>query len=309
MQGVGDMRFDPQAKLAMHEKFRRFVNGEKVYPVNLEISPSHVCNAQCEWCFYAGTHLKAKNDAFLDTGIATNLIYDAHKLGIEALTWTGGGEPTLHPDFDALTRTANGLGLKQGLFTNALNWPRYFPLNFEWIRVSNTNKAWPENNIGYLREHTRVLGMALNYIGDDKAVDEAIRVGKKIGVDYVQIRQALNLRGHVTERTPPKGLDKIAFVTEYKFEDSQNPHGYTECYGFNFVPFIWHNGNVDVCGYHPKTGGRYTLGNLKERSLKEIIDFAPRHVPVIDSCQVCCKNHEANKLINRAKKLEDRSFI
>jgi MoaA/NifB/PqqE/SkfB family radical SAM enzyme len=248
-------------------------------------------------------------ESILDREIALTLIKDMADLSVQAVTWTGGGEPTLHPDFPQLCATAHEAGLEQGLFTNALAPPKYDPSLFKWIRVSNTDKAWNLKNLSALRTRAKVLGMAVNYTGDHEVVHEALRVGKEIGVDYVQVRQALSLHGFVTSRPPPVIDDPLLFVTSYKFEDSANKHGYSKCYGFNFVPFIWHNGDVDVCGYHPKKGGPYTLGNLKQTRLAAILAAAPRHVPVIESCQVCCKNHEINKLVNKALDVTDINFV
>jgi len=301
-------RFNPQLKLASDERFSQFLRGEKVYPINIEVSPSHTCNAKCPWCFYAGTHVK-KNIGMMNTDILVKMINDLAQLGLKALTWTGGGEPTLHPHFPDLVRLVADHNIKQGLFTNALLKPAYDPLHFEWIRVSNTDREWPVENIKWLRPRTKVLGMAYNYAGNDEEVHESLRIGKEAKVDYVQVRQALNLRGLVTDRPPPEINDPILFITKYKFDDSANPHGYTKCYGFNFVPFVWYNGNVDVCGYMNKCGAPYTLGNINFKPIKQILDEAPRHVPVVGTCQVCCKNHLINKAINEALELKDKEFV
>lgn len=301
-------RFNPQAKLASNENFTKFLKGDKVYPVNVEISPSHTCQAQCDWCFYAGTHVK-KSVGMMDKSILITLIKDLKELGLKALSWTGGGEPTLHPDLPELIELAHSLGIKQGMFTNALSKIEYNPSLFEWIRVSNTDKPWPIKNLEYLRKHTKILGMAYNYTGNDEEVKGALEIGKRSGVDYVQVRQALNLRGLVTDREPPEIDDPLLFITKYKFDDSSNPHGYSKCYGFNFVPFIWYNGNVDVCGYMRNEGKPYTLGNLKEKKIKQILDEAPRFVPVKETCQVCCKNHLINKLVNNSLNLKDKDFV
>lgn len=301
-------RFNPQLKLASDENFSKFIREQKIYPINIEISPSHTCNASCPWCFYAGTHVK-KNIGMMDTDLWRTLIKDLSQLKVKAITYTGGGEPTLHPDFPEMVQLGYELGLKQGLFTNALLTPKYDPFLFEWIRVSNTDKEWPVKNLKYLRNKTSVLGMAYNYAGNDDEVKESLKIGKEVKADYVQIRQALNLRGLVTNRLPPDLKDPLMFVTYYKFDDSANPHGYTKCYGYHFVPFVWYNGNVDVCGYMDKCGIPYTLGNLHEKPLKQILDESPHSVPVTENCQVCCKNNEINKMINSALNLEDKEFV
>lgn len=301
-------RFNPQAKLASQENFVKFLKGEKVYPINIEISPSHTCQCTCSWCFYAGTHVK-KSEGMMDKNILIQLIKDLKELGLQALSWTGGGEPGLYPHLPEMIELVHSLGIKQGMFTNAHYKINFNPSLFEWIRVSNTNLKWPLKNLKYLRNNVKTLGMAYNYAGNDEEVKEALKIGNEVKVDYVQVRQALNLRGLVTDREPPKIDDPLLFVTKYKFDDSPNPHGYSKCYGFNFVPFVWNNGNVDVCGYMGKHGKPYTLGNLHEKRFKQIFDESPMHVPVVGVCQTCCKNHMINKLVNDAIELKDKEFI
>lgn len=306
---MSESRFNPQVKLATHRQFHEFVAGKKVFPINYEVCPTHVCQAKCSWCFYAGTHLKMGPESIMDLAVANQLIDDIAVLKAKALTWSGGGEPTLHPDFPALVERARDVGLKQGLFTNGLSMPKYRPEVLEWIRVSNTDRDWNVNVLKAIRQKAKVLGMAINYIGDDAGVHHALEVADEVGVDYVQVRQALSLRGYMTDRKPPEIDHPKLLITRYKFEDASRPHGYSECFGFNFVPFIWHDGDVDVCGYHRNKGEPYTLGNLHNMRLVQIMASAPRSVPVCESCQVCCKNHEANKLVNTALSLQDAAFV
>jgi MoaA/NifB/PqqE/SkfB family radical SAM enzyme len=306
---VSEQRFNPQAKLTIHRQFQEFIAGGKVYPINYEVCPTHVCQAKCSWCFYSGTHLKMGPDSVMDFKVAEELIDDIASLKASALTWSGGGEPTLHPKFADMVARAASVGLKQGLFTNALSMPKYDPSLLEWIRVSNTDRDWNVGVMKTIREKAKVLGMAINYVGDDAGIHRALEVADEVGVNYVQVRQALALRGYLTDRKPPQINHPKLMVTTYKFEDCTQPHQYQECYGFNFVPFIWHDGDVDVCGYHRKKGAPYTLGNLHQMRLPHILLRAPRSVPVCTTCQVCCKNHEANKAVNTALALEDVDFV
>ena len=39
-------------------------------------------------------------------------------MGIKSITWTGGGEPTVHNDFLQFIKYADKYGIKQGLNTN-----------------------------------------------------------------------------------------------------------------------------------------------------------------------------------------------
>lgn len=302
-------RFQPQAKLASHPEFAKFVAGDKISPINVEISVSHVCQASCSYCWWKDTHEKMSPTSVMDFAMATRLLTDCAEMGVRAISWTGGGEPTLHPRFPELVQMASSLGLQQGLFTNSLAMPRYDASLLEWVRVSNTDKDWSIKSMAALRSKARVMGMALNYTGIDDEVHRAIEVCDIVGADYLQVRQALERRGLLTDREPPHIEHPKLFVTKYKFDDSANPHGYSKCYAHNFNVFVWHSGEVDVCSYHMKVGGDYTLGNLTKTSFKDIIAAAPRHVPVIATCQVCCRGHETNKLTNAAITAVDKHFV
>ncbi len=125
--------------------------------------------------------------------------------------------------------------------------------------------------------------------------------------DYVQVRPALKFHGQTVNIEPPRIEHPLIQITDYKFDAAKHKHGYATCEGYHFVPFIWEDGNVDVCSYMRKHPG-YTLGNIYESSLKEILDRAPKSVPVISKCQVCCKNHEMNKAVHHARGLQDINF-
>lgn len=298
------MRFDPMVKIASHKSFATFIQGNKVFPINVEISPAGTCNAKCPWCFYSGTH----KPVFLKTDTLMDAVFEMENMGVKAITWTGGGEPTLHPDFPEFTKRIKELtSIKQGLITNALLPPQYNPAVFEWIRVSYTPSGWKPSNIALLRA-CRALGLCINDTGDPKPIWDGLKVAKELGADYVQTRPALEVKGKLTSISPPTIDDPLLFKTPYKYKEAGETRKYDTCYGFNFVPFIWEDSEVGVCAYH-RGKQQYVLGNLYEHGFQKIMEAAPRSVPTCDTCQICCKNHEINKVINRAFELKDGDFV
>jgi hypothetical protein len=199
-------------------------------------------------------------------------------------------------------------GLEQGLFTNALATPKYDPATLSWIRVTMTDKPYNVEAIKKLRE-CKTLGFAFNYAGnqDDLYLVQTLDLAVRVNADYVQVRPALKFHGETVDIRPPRIEHPLLWVTDYKFDEAKRKHPYTECVGYKFVPFVWEDGNIDVCSYMRKHEG-YTLGNLYQDDLKTILDRAPPYVPVIEQCQVCCRNHEFNMRVHESKKLEDRNF-
>jgi hypothetical protein len=260
-------------------------------------------------CFYANTgELGGHRNVMLDRDVLHKVIQDAWRLGVKAITWTGGGEPSLHPNIDLAVCYVSERGLDQGMFTNALAYPRYDPTLLSWIRVTMTDRPYNQGNIAALRA-AKTLGFAFNYAGpqDDKYLWETLHLAEVVDADYVQVRPALKFHGQTVDIDPPNIDHPLLSITSYKFSDARLPHGYKTCHGHNFVPFLWEDGNLDVCGYMRKHEG-YTLGNVYMDRLKDILDRAPITVPVIQQCQVCCKNHEINLAVHKARSLQDKNF-
>jgi len=295
-----NMQFNPKLKLTLDENFIKFLNNQPIIPINIEISISGICNATCDWCFYRTGHTKK----LIDKDVMLKTIDDLCDMGLKAITWTGGGEPSCHP---ALSDFINRVRIKQGLFTNGLAKPRYNPTKMEWIRVSKTNANWNIETLKKLRE-CKTLGMCINYTGDETVILEALQIAENIKADYVQVRPALNLGATQTNFEIPQIKHKLLSITDYKFTEARHEKTYTNCVGYHFVPFIWEDGNVDTCAYQ-KENKSYNLGNIYKTSIKEIINNYPPHIRINKDCQTCCKNHEINDLINMAKNIQNKEFV
>lgn len=317
-----ELRFEPGLKLARHEELGKYLSGKSISPINVEISPSGICDAGCEWCFYRQENSKIPG---LDGNIfreirMEGLIEELAGMGVKSISWTGGGEPTMHPSFPKFAEWANWAGLKQGLFTNALRFPIYDPTLFEWIRVSKTNRPWNMDSLRVLRQ-CKTLGLCINYRGkeDDELIKETLKIVE--GLDkikespnystYLQVRPALKILGGKVEMIVPEISHPLIKITEYKFLGSNSERGYEECEAFHFNPFIWQDGDVDICGYHRKDA-RFNLGNLykrgKEGKFRDIMENAPKTIKVDETCQTCCKLNSMNSIINLMRQLKDVDF-
>jgi MoaA/NifB/PqqE/SkfB family radical SAM enzyme len=246
---------------------------------------------------------------FLGSRRLETLLTEAAELGIKSISWTGGGDPSLHPSIGAAITKAEMLGFKQGMFTNALAIPKYNPDLLEWIRVTVTDRPV---NVEYVRmlRRCKTLGFAFNYAGsqDLDRLIETLDIAEQVGADYVQTRPALKPLGQKVFITPPPIRHRLLESTAYKFEDAAKPHGYESCVGWNFFPYISEDGKVWTCAYHQKTGAPYLLGDVYQDTLAKILERAPLEVPVCDRCQIDCKPHEANKAVHAARQLQDVCF-
>ena len=293
------MIFAPQLKLCSHKRFYKFISGDYITPINIEISLTGKCDASCKECFYRYD----KDSLSIDT--KSLLAFIDQLEGVKAITWTGGGEPTLHKDF---VEIVDSVEIKQGLFTNALKLPAYNITNFEWIRVSKTDRPWPEKSIAILSHTNNKVGLCINYDGNDQDVDDGLRLVHKYDLRYLNVRPALQLGNNITPVKVPNIQDNKLIINEYKFNDAHVKREYSMCFGYHFAPFIWHDGNYSVCAYQ-RESSNFILGNIHNDSFEDIIENLDRYKCVNNNCQICCKNHEINKLINNVLELEDRDFV
>jgi len=308
--------FNPQMKLLWHwDKISSWLKSNDTIPVLIEISPTNYCNANCPWCFYAGTH----NGQGISKDVMIKTLSDMASIGIKAISWTGGGEPTLHPDFNEFIEKAYKLGFAQGIFTNAFDYEKNHidnPEYFEWIRISLTEKYMDGIDKKLLAEYVQSktpVGICMNLTRDnyDKAYEYA-KQAKELGLYYFQVRPALEKSYKDQKDLPvPYKLKELEdskfkiFLSEYKFVDATQPKNYDICYGHYFCPVIDFNGDVNVCMY--KLGQEpYIFGNLYKQNFIDIWNSKKRKKikasKLIDeNCQVCCKNHEINKLLYHIK--------
>jgi MoaA/NifB/PqqE/SkfB family radical SAM enzyme len=167
-------------KAAWHtDRIDTMRRGEQAAPVSLQLVLSDLCNHDCWWCAYrASNGLSSAEFAgpgkdgkpthnpnrMIATPKATEIITDAHEIGVKSVTFTGGGEPTVHPDHIDLFRLALGLGMDCSLNTNGNllrpGWEDVLP-RFAYVRFSidgGTAQEYGKDRRVSLGVYSKVLG-------------------------------------------------------------------------------------------------------------------------------------------------------
>lgn len=140
--------FAPQEKvIANVDRALEIVKGNNPPPVLVEVDPSNACNHGCHFCISSYIHLpESKGLETYDRSIMPKktlmkLCEDLADMGVRAVNWTGGGEPTINP---ALKDAINYLGprnVKMGMFTNGTLLDKYELFTdlvswMKWVRFS-----------------------------------------------------------------------------------------------------------------------------------------------------------------------------
>jgi MoaA/NifB/PqqE/SkfB family radical SAM enzyme len=215
------------------DRLHAIQQGHRPPPVNVEIDLSNRCSLGCEWCHFAYTHtrgpLAGKRDKpggavaggdLMDYNLAEAILEQLHEAGVKSITWTGGGEPTLHPDFDKIiVDAATYHHLEQGIYTHGghIDKDRALLLKsmFTWVFVS-LDECTPEaykaskgvdrfeaacNGIRHLvaaefeptvvKNATVGVGFLLHRHNFNQ-VRQMVELGRELGADYVQFRPTVH---------------------------------------------------------------------------------------------------------------------
>ena len=245
--------FGTRVKLLWHlDRLAEWQLHGDTFPIQMEINLTNYCNEACRWCISAYSHLsnpamtaqekeqrstKLKESSMisghperqrgLDLRHLQVFLERARGKGLRAVTWSGGGEPTTHPDFMGAVRSAAANDLEQGLMTNGLFKSSYVPElgdTLRWLRVSldtlsaaryeeqKITKGFGQviANIRQLVNYRVQVGVNMNLAAWN--VDEILQMAqwcRDEGVDYFQVRPILGLPFAMTHNAPYRTQPEI----------------------------------------------------------------------------------------------------
>ena len=188
------------------------------YPVFVHLMPDNRCNQNCSFCSFRMDNWKNSKQFNTKASIPWErmkaLIQEFKEVGVKAVEITGGGEPTLYPNFMGLVR---GLfPIKRALVTNGMRltseWCEELPAHLTWMRVSidagqagtyyeiRKTRAWDHvwNNVAELVKYKGKMTLGLGFVITKSNWSELplfLRKAAKYGVDNVRISVAFTPEG------------------------------------------------------------------------------------------------------------------
>ena len=202
------------------DSYRR---GEPETIISTHISPEGHCNLSCSYCSVS----RRKINERIELSTIKNYVLTLKKFGLKAVILTGGGEPTLYPQFNELITWLAEQNLSVALITNGTNINRVKPelwKIFSWVRVSlNFFAGWKESI--HFPEINGVLGASMVYIG--QSVDEIKELAAFIPdrVKYIRVlpnclhEQEKLLREHERIEKVLRAVDDKRFFQQFKIHE------------------------------------------------------------------------------------------
>lgn len=306
-----------------------YVRGDWYPPIQVELDLTNLCSSDCPWC--SGYTARKQNGFSLTTQRAIDLISEIADLGAKSITFTGGGDPTLHTEWIRIVEWAYACELDVGLITNGVvsvvdvlpwcQWIRFSvdaatkesygrqhgkPQHWERVldnvaaaaRMKDDNRYGVTLGVGFVAHHDVVAD-----------IEPFVKLWQFIGVDYIQFRPIMDTtEQQLFERSQEvldailraEQLDPRVCKSEAKFRAMlSGESGKTKyCHGTFLETAIAADGSVYAC-CHLKGDSRYSLGSIYEERFEEIWK---RHIscgefPTTPQCMAFCRHYGTNKFI------------
>ena len=206
-----------------HEQVDSWKKGELVYPRLLQLDPVAGCNHSCPFCTYRAQSDDDANANFDESDMISyddivRILDDSKGMGIRAVELTGGGEPSLHPQFVEILSEIKRRGFKTGLITNGTG--RSFQRRLgelvdvlkdaEWVRFSINGGETTHRLVHRGRKndyevvltsvaamckakssHTKVGVSFILWDQNYRDIESSVATAQHLGCDYIRFAPAL----------------------------------------------------------------------------------------------------------------------
>jgi len=326
---VNDFSKSGQKILAFPDKIKNYLDGEADTLIVAELDLTNRCNNYCPFC--AGGRANLGSLTYRE---AESFLIQLRNIGAEAVIFTGGGEPLLHPGIVRIIRFAHDLGLKCGLFSNGLaleesmfqailecctffrisldggspgiySLTHGLPEKYFWQTINNVQKLVDCHHLNY---PTVDCVIGLGYLvgrqtGNIRDLEDFAKLSVSLKVDFAQYRpfhwdntfyQVIPDLVDIAERLSG-AITTINFSSHKIGNDYRH---YSVCHGANFATVIGADANVYLC-CHLRGQQRYAIGNLRRESLLTVWS---RRQSVIEKVKVAgcmpqCRCHAVNQVV------------
>jgi MoaA/NifB/PqqE/SkfB family radical SAM enzyme len=248
--------------------------------------------------------------------------------GVRGVTFTGGGEPTLHPSFNAIVRAAHERGLQIGMYTlgGHIDVEKAETIRhcLSWVVVSldapdaetyaSEKRVTPQAFDEVCSGVPLVVGVSfLLHAGNWWRTGEMLALGRALGATYVTFRPTI-LTSQTDLSVPEGDRTWVTDVMPALWALSDEPdvevdpdrfaeyrdwtgHGYSACLGIRLVTQITPDGRVWVCPNRRGIAGS-ELGDLAHESFAHIWARHPGQWTAFAGCRVMCRLHLVNRQLD-----------
>lgn len=320
--------------------------GRHPMPVHLQVSPSDLCNQDCNFCAYRAsdgisTELFGVDGNFNPKRMIPfekmlEVLDDCVEMGVRAVQYQGGGEPTTHPRIADLFAETVDRGVEAAMVTNGLKMGDSLKSVLvdrgSWIRIS-LDAGSPETysrirrtpvesfnrvlrNVGDLVERRdrggRPLAISLGFVitRDNWAeIPEALAVAQQLKVDMIRFTPAIvegesevpwdRVRDLVAETRAASASGRT--VVYFSGEERVDGTPESDFCGYQyFTPYLGGDQSLYRCCLTTYTSHGY-IGSVSDQRFRDMwrSEATRRTMTAFKAREACfhCKFKEQNQLI------------
>lgn len=302
-----NIRMDSHKLIYHPEVVYRWLKGENIYPVEIEISPSGACNHRCVFC--AVDYIGYKPN-FLDKDLILRDVLQMSKKGLKSVICSGEGEPLLNKDLPDIVNGIKKCGVDVAMSSNGVLFTKEKAKEcleaFSWIRfsiASMENQSYDKihrsqkNDLDKvkvnLEEAVRIkrdrglkttLGVQCLLLPDNMfKISDMAKQLRELGVDYLTIKPysqhlhsinsfAADYDASLELENEVQQYETENFKVFFRANAIKNVHHekrYRQCLGLPFMTHIDAKGNIWPCVAHIGTKA-FCYGNIYEQTFEEI---------------------------------------
>lgn len=220
-----------------------WLNGEIIYPIYMEISPSGTCNHRCIFCAQDFMEYKAR---FLEVEHLKQRLTEMGTLGLKSIMYAGEGEPFLHKDMTDIILHTKRSGIDVALATNGVLMSQ--PVSekilgaVEWIKIS-CNAGTASTYAKIHRTKANQFDVVLRNLEDAVAVKRMHGYDCVVGIQILLLPDNCDEIENLAKLSRDIGLDYIV-VKPY----SHHPKSRTQI--FRNIRYKEYEGLVETLGHY-----------------------------------------------------------
>lgn len=297
-----------------HDKIKNLKEGIISAPIHVRLKPTNRCNHHCAFCSYdpikgdisIRDEMFHRNDEIPKEKLM-EILGDFEDIGVQAVTFSGGGEPLLHPNISEALKKIYGSGIKYAMITNGqlLDGEKADILGHaNWVRVSSDAsdaesfsriRGVPEDWFYSLTENIKNFAkikdpsceLGINFVVHRQNADQVYRSAKhfkELGANHIKItpmwiqnfreyHEPINNQVLEQISRAKKDFDDESFSVFDTYAGdfsgaSVSERKYPKCFVMQINPAIGANCKVYFC--HDKAyASSGVLGSIKDKSFKD----------------------------------------